>query len=94
MKEHEPPSEYFARGSELRNRLALHGVTFSDVDANQHFARNLSHVFGMQKSILLSNADLTCKVLEDVVLNAYGEMEMAREEEKRTGTGHALVAPD
>ena len=94
MKEHEPLDEYFARDSVLRSRLALHGVTFSGVDANQHFARNLSHVFGVQKSILLSNADLTCKALEEVVLNAYGEMVMAREEEKRTGTGHALVAPD
>ena len=56
MKQHEPPNEYFARGSALRSRLALHGVTFSDVDANQEFARNLSHVFGVQKSILLSNA--------------------------------------
>ena len=78
----------------LRSRLALHGVTFSDVDANQQSAGNLSHGFGVQKSILLSNADLTCKILEDVVLSAYGEMEMAREEEKRTGTGHAPVASD
>lgn len=37
---------------------------------------------------------MACKVLEDVVLNACGETEMAREQEKRTGTGHALVAPD
>ena len=80
--------------SVLRSRLALHGVTFSDIAANQHFARSISHVSGVQKSILLSNADLTCKLLDDVVLSAYGEIEVAREEEKRTRKGHALVAPD
>ena len=51
-------------------------------------------MFGIQKRILLTDADLSRKVLEDVVLSAYGEMEMAREQEMRNGTGHALVAPD
>ena len=94
MNEHEPPNEYFARGSALRYRLSQHGMTISGVDANQHFARKLSHVFVVQKNILLANADLTSKVIEDVVLCACGEMEMARENEKRTGTGYDLGAPD
>ena len=94
MKEGEPPNEYFARGSVIRSQLGSHGMVFSDVDANHHFVRNVSHVFGVQKSILLTNADLSRQVLEDVVLSAHGEMEMAREQERRNGTGHALVAPD
>ena len=93
MKVGESPNEYFGRGSVIRGRLSSHGVTFSDHDANKHFARNLSPAFGVQKSILLANSDLSYQVLEDVVLSAHGEMEMAREQEARTGTGHALVVP-
>ena len=93
MKQDEPPNEYFARGSVLRSRLALHRVTFFCIGANKHFVRNFSHVHGVQKSILLSNAYLTCKIVQDMVLNVYGETEMAKKE-KRTVTGHALVAPD
>ena len=59
-----PPNECFARGRVLKSWLALHGVTFSDMEANQHFAHNIFHAFGVQKeSVLLSNPDLTCKVL-------------------------------
>lgn len=74
MKKHEPPNEYFVRGSVLRSHLALHGVAFSDVDANNFFARNIFRVFRVQKSFSLSNAELTSKVLEDVVISAHGEM--------------------
>ena len=94
MKDGESPNEYFARSSVIQSQLGSHGMAFSDVDANHHLARNLSHAFGIQQSILLANADSSRKVLEDVVLSAYGEMEMAREQEMRNGTGHALVAPD
>ena len=93
MKENNPPplnDEYCARGSALRSRLALRwSDNLSDVDTNQHFTCNLFHACGVQLSILLSDADLACEVLEDVVLRAYGEMEMARErggEEDRDGT--------
>ena len=78
----------------LRRRLALHGQTFSGVYANQHFACSLSLDYRVQNSILLSNADLTRKVLQDLMLSAYREMEIARGKKKRTGTGNALVAPD
>ena len=44
------------------------------VDAKQHFVRNLSPAFGVQKYILLPNAALTYQILEDVVLSAHGEM--------------------
>ncbi|CAN0528214.1 unnamed protein product, partial [Laminaria digitata] len=94
MKGNETPDEYFARGSVLRSRLANHGTVITAVDANHQFARRLSPAFAVQKSILLSNAELSCQVLEDVVLSAFSQMEMAREEEERNGTGHALVAPD
>ena len=87
------PPTCFLRGSLLRSRLALHRVTFFCIGANKHFVRNLSHVLGVQKSIMLSNAYLTCKIVQDMVLNVYGETEMAKKE-KRTVTGHALVAPD
>ena len=79
MKVGESPNEYFSRGCVLRNRLGTHGMVFPDIDANQNFARNLSPVFGVQKSTLLANAELTYQVLEDVVLSAYGEMEMSRD---------------
>ena len=94
IKYGESPNEYFARASVIRSRLGSHGMAFTDVDANHHLARNLSHAFGIQTSILLTNPDLSRKALEDVVLNAYGEMEMAREQEMTNGTGHALIAPD
>ena len=94
MKDAESPNEYFARGSVIQSQLGSHGMAFSDVDGNHHLDRNLSHAFGIRKSILITIADLSLKVLEDVVLSAYGEIEMAREQEMRNGTGQALVAPD
>ncbi|CAN0427309.1 unnamed protein product [Scytosiphon promiscuus] len=93
MKDGEPPNEYFARGSVIRSRLSSHEVLFSDQDANRHFARNLSHIFQVQKSILLANADLSYKVLEDVVLSAQTEMEMARGQELMDEAEHALILP-
>lgn len=68
-------------------------MTFTDVDANQHFARSLSPAFGVLNSVWLTNAELTHQALEDVVLSAYGKMKMSREQELRSGTGHALCVP-
>ena len=79
MKDGETPSVLFSRGCALRSRRCAHGMIFPDVDANQHFARNLSPAFGVQKRVVLTNAEFTYQVLEDVVLSAYGEMEMSRE---------------
>ena len=78
MKDGESPNENFARGCVIQSQLGTHEMAFSDVDDNHHPARNLSRAFGIQKSILLTNAGLSRKVLENVVLSAYGEMEMAR----------------
>ena len=94
MKDGEAPIEYFARGSALRNQLGTHGVIHTDNEVNQHFARNLTPDYSVQKSILLAKDELTRKVLEDVVLNAYGEMEMAKEKGTRDGKGHALFVAD
>ena len=94
MKDGKSPNEYFARGSVIQSQLGSHKMAFSDVDANHHLARNLSHAFGIQKSILLDIADLSRKVLKNVVLSTYGDMKMARDQEIRDGTGHALIAPD
>ena len=84
MKEHEPPNEYFARGSVWRRRLAQHGVTLSDVDAYQQFARTFPVFLECERAFFLSNAELTCNVLEDVVLSAYGfgEGERGGEEDR------------
>ncbi|CAM9880993.1 unnamed protein product, partial [Laminaria digitata] len=73
---------------------STHGTVITDIDANQHYARNLSPGFGVQKGIFLTNAELTYQVLEDVVWSAYGEKEMATEKESRDGTGHALIVAD
>ena len=42
----------------------------------------------------LLRKELSRKVLEDVVLNAYREMEMAKEKGTRDGRGHALLLPN
>ena len=55
IKDGEPSIEYFSRGSVIRSKLSSHGVMFSDQEDNRHFARNLSHVFGVRNSILLAN---------------------------------------
>ena len=89
MNDDTPPNEYFSRGSVIRGR-PTHGVPFTDHEANKHLARCLSAVFGVQKGIFLSNPDLTCQDLEDVVFSAQGEMDMARDRELRNGMGHAL----
>ena len=94
MRDGEAPNGCFARGSVLRRQLGTHGVIHTDNDVNQHFARNLTPDHSVQKSILLAKEDLTRKVLEDVVLTAYGEIEMAKEKGTRDGKGHALFVAD
>ena len=49
-------------------------------------------MFSQCKRALFSRTQSS--VLEDVVPSTHGEMDMAREEEKRTGAGFALVTPD
>ena len=93
MRDGEPPNEHFSRGSVIRGRRSTHGVQFTDHEANKHLVRRLSPVFRVQKANLLCSPDLPCQVLEDVVFNAQGEMDMMREQELRNGTGHALVVP-
>ncbi|CAN0553526.1 unnamed protein product, partial [Laminaria digitata] len=67
MKDDEPPNEYLARGSVLRSQLSTHGTVITDINAYQHYARNLPPTFEVQKSIVLTNAELTYQVIEDVV---------------------------
>ena len=94
MRDGEAPNEYFARGSVLRNQLGTNGVIHTDNDVNQHFARNLTPDYSVQKIMLLAEEELTRKVLEGVVLNAYGEMEVAKEKGTRDEKGHALFVAD
>ena len=94
LRDGEAPIEYFAGGSVLRNQLGTHGVIHTDNDVNQHFARNLTPDNSVQKSILLAKEELSRKVLEDVVLNAFGEMEMAKEKGARDEKGHSFFIAD
>ena len=73
------------RGSVLKSRLAQRGVKFPALDANQHFDEYFLHIFRVKKRIMLSNADLTSRVRQDVVLRAFREVDMATEEEKKLG---------
>ena len=61
-----------------RNQLGTHGVIHADTDVNQHVARNLTPNYSVQDRSLPPKEDLSRKILEDVVLNAYGEMEWPR----------------
>ena len=72
MRDGEALNGYFARGSALRNQLGTHGVIDTDNDVNQQFTRNMTADYSVQKRILLAKEEFTRKVLEDVVLNAYG----------------------
>ena len=87
-------TDTFAKGGVVRSKLSPHGVILFHQEPNQNFARNISHVFGVQKGIFLANSDLSYKVHEDVVLGAEAEMEMAREQEVRNGAAQALFLPD
>ena len=55
MKVGESPNEYFSQGCVLRSRLGTNGIFLPDIDANQHFVRHLSHVFGVQNNIWLAS---------------------------------------
>ena len=57
MKDGEAPNECFARGSVLRSQLGTDGVTHTENDGNQHFARNLTPGYSVQKSIFLAKED-------------------------------------
>ena len=94
MKDGETPNEYFARRILLRRQLDTHDASYTDHDVIQHFARNLTPDHSVQNSILLAKKEISLKVLEDVCVNAYGEMEMAKEMGTRDGKGHALFAAD
>ena len=75
----------------LRSQLGTHGVIRADNDVNQHFAKNITPDYSVKNSILLAKEELSRKVLEDVVLTTYDEMEMAKEKGMRDGKGHALL---
>ena len=47
-----------------------------------------------KKSNLIPSAEFIWNVLQDVMLSAYGEMEIVREQDWENGTGHALVVAD
>ena len=94
MKDGEAPNANFARGSVLRSQLGTDRFIHTENNVNQNFARNLISDYSVQKSILLAKEELSRKVLEDVVLNAYGEMEMAKEKGMRDGKGQALFLAD
>lgn len=68
----------------LRNLFGTHSVIHTANDANQDFARNLTPDYSVQKSILLTKKDEKCSRM---LMNAYGEMEMAKEKEMRDGKG-------
>ena len=76
----------------LRSRLASHGKIFRDTDTHHHLVQNLSLASRTQKSILLAQSDVAMQVVEKVVTNACGEMEIEPEEDARNGTGYAFVA--
>lgn len=48
----------------------------------------------MQKITLLANAELTYHIHENVVISAYGEVEMSKEQELRSVMGHAVVVAE
>ena len=52
------PHSYFGRFAVLYSGLASHGTIFSDTDAHYHLVQNLSPVFSIQKSIILTHSDL------------------------------------
>ena len=78
----------------LRIQLGTHVVIHSDINVNQHFARNLTRYYSVQKNIVLAKEESSRKVFEDVVLNTYGEMEMAKGKGTRYEKGHALFVAD
>ena len=90
----EAPNEYFTRGNVLRSQLGTYSVIHTDNDVNPHFARNLTPENSMPKSMLLAKEVLTRKVVKDDVLNAFDEMEMAKDKRTRDGKGHALLVAD
>ena len=94
MGDGEPPNDHFSRGSVIRVDIARMEYSSQTKRPTSTFlARRLSLVFGVQKAILLACPDLTYQAFEDVVFSAQGEMDMAREQKSRNGTGHALVVP-
>ena len=60
MRDGEAPNEYIARGNVLRSQLDTHGVIHtSDSDVNQHFARNLTPDYSVQKSVRLAKDEFS-----------------------------------
>ena len=94
MRDGEAPNECFVRGSVQRSKPGTHGAIHTDNDVNQHFARNVAPDYSVQKSVLLAKEELSRKVLDDVVLNAYSEMEMVKVRGREIGKGHALFVAD
>lgn len=78
----------------LRSRLASHGVTNSDDDANLLVVYNLSFEYKMGESHAAypSAPNLTRQHLEKAVKDAHADMVSAREGGPQNGAGHAFVA--
>ena len=94
MRDGEAPNECFVRGSVPRSKPGTHVVIHTDNDVNQHFARNVTPDYSVQKSVLLAKEELSRKVLDDVVLSAYSEMDMAKVRGREKGKLHALLVAD
>ena len=73
-----------------RSQLGSHGVIHGDNDVNQHFARNLTLDYSMKRNVVLAKEAFSRKAVEDFVLNAYGEIDMAKETGMRGGKEHAV----
>ena len=92
MHEGENPQEYFGRFSILRSRLASHGTVYPDNEANDHLVSALSSDYKLEKKLLDRTPDLTFEQIEDCVKEAHTDLVRAREEEQKSGVGHAFVA--
>ncbi|CAB1107700.1 unnamed protein product [Ectocarpus sp. CCAP 1310/34] len=88
----ENPQEYFGRFSILRSRLASHGTVYPDNEANDHLVSALSSDYKLEKKLLDRTPDLNFEQIEDSVKEAHTDLVRAREEEQKSGVGHAFVA--
>ena len=74
-----------------RSQLGTHGVIHADNDVNQDFERNLTPDYLIHRNVVLAKEAFSRKAVEDVVLNAYGEIDMAKETGMRGGKEHAVL---
>ena len=94
MRDGEASNDYFARGIVRGSQLGTHVGIHTNNDFNQHFTRNFNPDYSVKKRILFAKEELSRKVFDDVVLNAYRKREMAKEKGTKDGKGHALFVAD